>query len=214
MFSKKSALPDLTGKTLEELLFLAETAEDPKMIHRCLIRAEELAPNDLDIQRRLLLLGRLHERDPKRFDLSVIKCYLLHAFEHPEKHTSEEARRMTRELFDDPRLARCLDLAGDREAFLRGYLEDLSREYMRIFVVSDNSHLPRVFGFSFKGSLPRYLAVPTRDIIMNALSSPYLSGEEAVVLAKAFYKAFYEYAHGESKELDTLLGAEVRAQLR
>ncbi len=184
------------------------------MIHRCLIRAEELAPNDPDIQRRLLMLGRLHERDPKRFDLSVIKCYLLHAFEHPDKHTPEEARRMARELFDDPRLARCLALAGDREAFLRGYLEELSREYMRIFVVSDNSHVPRVFGFSFKGSLHRYLAVPARDIIMNALSSSWLNGEEAVVLAKAFYKAFYEHAHGESRELDTLLGAEVRAQLR
>ena len=214
LFSKKSALPDLVGKTQEELLFLADTAEDPRLVHHCLNRAEELAPDNLDVKRRLLLQGRLHERDPKRFDLSVIKCYLLHAFEHPEAHTPEEARRMARELFDDPLLLRCLELAGDREAFLRGYLEDLSRDYMRIFVASDNTHVPRVFGISFKGSLHRYLAVPSRDIILNILSSPFLKEGEAAVLAKAFYRAFFEHARGESRELDALLGAEVRAQLR
>jgi len=214
LFSKKSTLPDLDGKTPEELLFMADTAEDPRLVHHCLRRAEELTPDNLDVLRRLLMQGRLHERDPRRADFSVIKSYLLHAFEHPETHTQQEVQKMARELFDDPLLLRCLELAGDREAFLRGYLEDLSRDYMRIFVVSDNSHIPRVFGFSFKGSLQRYLAVPSRDIIMNILSSPFLKEGEATVLAKAFYRAYFEYARGESRELDALLGAEIRAQLK
>lgn len=121
---------------------------------------------------------------------------------------------MARELFDDRRLLRCLELAPDREAFLRSYLEELSREYMRVFVAADNRHIPRVFGISFKGSLAKYLAAPAKDILSNILSSPYLDEEEARVLARAFYRAFFEHAGGETGELDSRLGAQLRALLR
>ena len=214
LFSRKHTLPDLEGKTLDELLFLSDTAEDPRMKYHALSQAERLEPDNLETQRRLLLHGRLHERDPRRVDFSVIKCRLLHGFEHPEQHPEGEARAMARELFDDARLRRCLELAKDGDNFLQGYLEDLSRDYMRIFVASDNTHIPRVFGVSFKGSLHRYLAVPARDVISNILSSPYLKEEEARVLARAFYRAYFEHARGETRELDTLLGAEIRAQLK
>ena len=212
-FTKKSKMPPLDSMNMEQLLFEADTQQDPKVIHEALRLAENLEPDNLDIQRRLLLQGRLHERSPRKMDFSIIKCYLLHAFEHPEAHQMQAQQDMARELFDDERLKRCLTLADDAEAFLRGYLEDLSRDYMRIFVASDNSHIPRVFGISFKGTLQRYLAQPARDIIMNIFSSPYLSQEEARVLARAFYRAFYDYAHGEVRELDSQLGVIVRAQL-
>lgn len=214
MFSRKSKAPQLEGKSLEELLFLAETQADPVVRHAALTRAEMLAPDNLDIQRALLLLGRLHERSPRAMDFSVIKSYLLHAFEHPEEHPPQEVRQMARELFDDRRLLRCLELAPDREAFLRSYLEELSREYMRVFVAADNRHIPRVFGISFKGSLAKYLAAPAKDILSNILSSPYLDEEEARVLARAFYRAFFEHAGGETGELDSKLGAQLRALLR
>ena len=121
---------------------------------------------------------------------------------------------MARELFDDARLMRCLQLSANQEGFLQDYLHALSQEYIRIFIVPDNRHAPRVFGISLKAKLQRYFAVPAHDIISNALSCSYLNQEEAILLAKAFYRAFYEYAQGDTQALDSLLGAEIRAQLR
>jgi len=214
LFSKKKEPELREGLTMEQLLFIADTQDDPVRVYQALARAEQLAPEDLGIQRRLLLHGRLHERNPRDLDFSVIKSFLLNAFEHPEKHKPEDLRKMERELFDEPRLLRALELAPDRAAFLRGYLEDLSRDYMRIFISSDSGHVPKVLGFSFKGALPRYLAMPARDILKNIFSSPYLSREEAQVLAKAFYRAFFEQVQGETKALDAQLGPELLALLR
>ncbi|MGI6688975.1 MAG: hypothetical protein ACOX6Y_11645 [Christensenellales bacterium] len=214
LFSKKPKKMNLEGLPLEEYLHIAETEEDPVLIHEALTRAEALAPDNLDIQKRLLLLGRLHERNPKRFDFSVIKCYILHAFEHPEVHNDSQREQMIREVFDHPRLKKALSLAEDANAFLQEYLLALSQDYMRMFVAGDNSHVPRVFGFTFKGSLPKYLAVPAGDIITNILASSLLSEIEGKMLAKAFYRAFYDYVAGDVKDLDKSLGPQVRAQLR
>lgn len=213
IFNRKKTAPGLDGLGLEELLFVADTQEDPKLAHAALIKAESLRPDSLEVQRRLLLHGRLHERDPKRLDFSVIKCYLLHAFEHPEQHPEEDQRRMARELFDAPRLLRCLELANYPQAFLEQYLKQLSHDYLRIFIAPDRSHSPRLLGFSLGGKLNQYLARPARDVLANALSSPHLSAGEAKTLAAAFYTAFNEYNRGDAGELDRLLGAELRAQL-
>lgn len=214
VFKKKTARPDYENLSLDQLLFEADTRDDPQLIYDALKRAEQLAPNDLGIQRRLLLHGRLHKRNNKNVDFSVIKSHLLNSFEHPEKHREEDIRKMHRALFDEEQLQKCLALAPDSEAFHREYLEELSKDYIRIFLAPDSSHSPRVFGISFKGNLQKYLAAPARDIISNILSSPYLGNAEAIMLAKAFYRAFYEYAQGEVRELDSRLGAEIRAQLR
>lgn len=213
-FSKKTASRDLSRLPLEELLFFADTQGDPPAVYEALLQAERIAPDDINVQRRLLLHGRLHERDAKKMDFSVIKSYLLHAFEHPEDHSEAQLRQMTRELFDDERLKTCLRLSKDPAHFLKNYLEDLSRDYMRIFVAPDNTHIPRVFGLSFKGNLSKYLARPAKDIIHNILSSPYLSVEEARLLSRAFYRAFYDHAQGEVQELDSLLGAQLRQALQ
>lgn len=214
LFKKKTVQPDYDNLSLDQLLFEADTKDDPQAVYAALKKAEQLDPMNLDIQRRLLLHGRLHERDSRHVDFSVIKSHLLNSFEHPEKHREEDIRKMHRALFDEEQLQKCLAMAQDSAAFHQRYLEDLSKDYIRIFLAPDSSHSPRVFGISFKGNLQKYLAVPARDIISNILSSPYLGSGEAIMLAKAFYRAFYEYAQGEVRELDSRLGAEIRAQLR
>lgn len=214
IFKAKKKAPDLTGLSLEQLLYEADTRDDPKDVYAALRKAEELAPENLPVQRRLLMHGRLHERDPRRIDFSVIKCHLLHAFEHPETHNENELRAMAREIFDAPRLMRCLELALEKDAFLREYLRDLSREYIRVFIAPDHTHSPKLLGFSFKGSLPKQLARPAADILLNVLSSPFLNAQEADTLAKAFYGAFHEAMQGEVRELDRLVGAETYARLR
>ena len=208
-FQKKTKpLPPDTMSALD-LVHEARVSDDPVYAHTCLKRAEVLAPDSLEVQRALLLLGRLHERDRRPADYSLIKCYLLHGFEHPEKHTEEELERMARELFDDKRLHSCLALAADANAFLEGYLGDLSDEYMRIFIAGESGHAPRVFGLSIKHQMANYLARPAADVIRNALSSPYLDAGQQRMVARAFYKAFYRQMNGDTKALDGLLGAEV-----
>jgi len=214
LFSRKKPGPNLEGLPLEEYLHIAETEEDPVIIHAALSHAEALAPEDLEIQKKLLLLGRLHERNPKRFDFSVIKSYILHAFEHPEAHQEAERVQMIREIFHHERLKRCLAMAPDPDAFLREYLLALAQDYIRLFVAGDNSHVPRIFGFTFRGSLAKYLAVPAGEIIANIFSSPELTDEESQALGKAFYRAFYDYTNGEVRELDKNLGPQIRALLR
>lgn len=214
LFSKKKTTPDLQGMDLAQLLFVADTQEDPVVQHQALIMAEALSPDDLSVQKKLLLLGRMHERNPKKPDLTVIKCHLLHAFEHPEKFKEAQLQEMARELVGEKRLLLAMQKAPDGQQFLSDYLLDLSREYLRIFLAADNSHIPRVFGISFKGSRARYLAPPASDLIKNVFASPFLSEQEARVVARAFYRAYFEFNQGESKQLDALLGAEICALLR
>lgn len=196
-----------------DLLYAAKTTDDPKYAHACLTRAEILAPDSLDVQRALLLHGKLHERDKRAADYAVIKSWLLHAFEHPEQHTEEEQKRMSRELFDEKRLQNCLKMTADPDAFLASYLDGLCDEYMRIFIAGEASHAPRVFGLGSKTMLHKYLANPVSDMIHNIYLSPFLSAQEQAQLARCVYKAFYRYVSGEVKQLDTLLGAELTARL-
>lgn len=211
---KKEALAIDPQLDAEDLLIRAELEAEPVNKHAYLTRAEELEPDNLKVQKALLLLGRLHERDPKHIDFSVIKSYLFHAFEHPEKHTEAEKERMARTFFDEDRLRRCLALSPDPDAFLRDYLEALGREYVHLFIASDSSHVPSLFGFSLKGSLPKYLAVPARDIIANILSSPHLNADEQRLLARQFYQAFHREVNGETSHLDRLMGPEICRALR
>lgn len=188
------------------LLSAARKASDPRHAWKLLQRAEVLAPDSLDVQRALLMHGRLHERSPKALDYSVVKCYILHAFEHPEQHSEEELKDMAQELFEHRKLQECLRLSPDPNAFLKQYLEDLSQEYLRIFVISDSSHVPRIFGLQAPGQLHKYLAKPAADIIRNMLSSPFLSAEHQTLAARAFYQAYHRQVEGRVEALDALLG--------
>ena len=211
---KKTQTPEIPDNmTVMELIHEARMAQDPRHAYALLKRAEVLAPDSIEVQRALLMHGRLHERDRRAPDFSVIKSYLLHAFEHPEKHSEEQQRQMVRELFDDKRLQHCLALAQDPQAFLRDYLKDLAQEYMRIFIAGDNSHVPRVFGISNRSSMHRYLAVPAADLLHNVFLCPFLSEEEQLQVGKAFYEAFYRQVDGNTKELDRKLGAQLCARL-
>lgn len=214
LFSKKPQTQDLTGLGLEQLLLFADASNDPVQKYQALLLAEQKDPQSLPVQRRLLLLGRLFERNPRQADYTIIPCYLFHAFEHPEDHPMQTQQQMVRELFESERLQRCLALAPDPAAFLAEYHQELAREYLRIFIAGDNSHIPRVFGISLRGSMARYLALPCRDVISNILSSPYLSKQEADSLAKTFYKGFYQFHQGEIAQLDKLLGPQILALLR
>ena len=196
------------------LLALAKQEQEPTLRYQLLMRAKELAPGSLPVQRALLMHGRLHERDARHPDFSVIKCYLLHVFEHPEQHQEEDIRNKTRELFDHPDLLSCLALAENPDGFLRDYLEEMSETYIRMFLEGDSSNVPSLFGLTRKHSIPRYLAPPMADIIHNMLSSAYLRVSEQQLAASTFYRACHRHLKGDTAFLDASLSPEVIRQLQ
>lgn len=194
---------------IDGLLARAQAQQDVVLRHALLAEAERLAPTDIRVQRALLMHGRLHERDGRRVDFTVIPCYLFHAFEHPEQHDEPQQEAFARELLHGARLEKCLALADDRRAFLQAYLTDLAAEYVRVFLLPDRSHAPWAFGLALGGRRGRYMARPACDIVRNLLSCPFYTSQEQQLCAGAFYRAYRAAMDGDTDALDALLGPEL-----
>ena len=210
MRQTKKALP----QSAETLLAQARKSHDPQAKREYLLRAEALSPQSLAVQEELLLLGDLWRRDGRRPDPALIKCHLLHAFEHPEIYDEDAQRRMARELFDHPQVQKCLALAENKVGFLDEYLERLSAQYVELFIQSQREHGPGLLGCALPGRLARYWAAPMGCVIRNIFLCPFLSTAEQQTLAKGFYRACYRCLGGDTKALDSALGAEICALLQ
>ena len=112
-------MKEMSTTTQETYLSLAQKEKDPLKKHVLLTQAARIAPDNLAVQKELLMLGNLYQRDGKNPDPRLIKCYLFHIFEHPECHAEEEQRAMAREIFDHPQLQRCLSLTPAPQEFLK-----------------------------------------------------------------------------------------------
>lgn len=209
---KKTQAP--LPRDAQVLYGMAKAEEDPARKHEMLSLAAQLAPEKLNIQREILMLGNLYRRDGRKPDLRLIKFYLFHAFEHPEAHSEAEQKEMARELFDAPQLRLCLSLAPDPDAFLKEYLQDLAASYMDVFIAGDARHNPAILGIPLTRRVDAYWALPTADTIRNLFLSPFLSEEEARLAATAVYKAFYQATRGQTTALDENLGAQICALLQ
>lgn len=214
LFAKKYIPPRTEGMDVDTLYARGRSAEDPRDAHTFLSRAAEIAPDDLRIQKELLLRGDLHKRDAQNISFHVIKCYLLHTFEHPEDHDENEQKRMARELFDHEQLLRCLEIAPDRETFLKEYLQDLCAEYVRLFIAGDTTHTRAILGITMAARQPVYLAVPAYDVIHNILAYPAYTEEEKTLLAGAFYRAYHAFMDGRTAPLDEKLGNDLGRLIR
>ncbi len=209
LFGKKTPPQPPKDADSFTLLAMAKNTQDPAIKYQLLLQAEEKDPDNLKVQHALLMHGRLHERDPRRVNFSVIKCYMLHVYEHPEQHEEEDIRQKTRALFDEERLQKCLALAPHPDSYLRGYIEELSLEYIRLFLEGDASNVPSLFGITRKHSIARYLSKPMADMVQNMLSSAYLRMQEQQLLAGMFYRACHRYLNGQTEHLDSLLSPEI-----
>ncbi len=195
------------GEDVSDLLRRAQEESDPVKRYAILQKAEEAAPDNLQVQLALLLHGRLHERDRRKIDFSVIKCYLLHAFEEPEAHPFAQREDMLRELFSEERLVKAMELAPDGRAFLREYLMALSGEYIHLFLRGSSRHMKPIFGFAPAGKPSRLLAAPAADMLRCMLREQALSEDQRNMLAGAFYNAFANEFQGETAYLDEALGS-------
>jgi hypothetical protein len=207
--SSGQAVPSNPVDTAASLLQKSQEEGDPKKRYALLLDAEKADPINLNVQKALLLHGRWHERDRRKLDFSVIKCYLLHAFEEPKAHTAIQREQMVDELFHEERLKRAMDLAPDPRAFLREYLTALSQEYIRLFLKGSSKYMRPVFGFAPAGKPSKLLAAPAAGMIKSMLGDPLLMDEEQETLAHAFYDGFDLECEGETGHLDAALGADL-----
>jgi len=194
------------GEDVSQLLRRAQDENDPKKRYALLCEAEEAAPNNMQVQKALLLHGRLHERDKRKVDFSVIKCYLLHAFEEPETFSSAEREEIIRELVMEDRLVKAMELAPDGQAFLRDYLTALSGEYIHLFLRGSSRYMKPIFGFAPAGKPAKLLAAPAACMLRCILKEPALSKDRQEMLAGAFYLAYAQEFQGETAYLDEALG--------
>ena len=195
--------------TAAVLLQKAQEESDPKKRYAVLLEAEKADPDNLNVQKTLLLHGRWHERDRRKIDFSVIKCYLLHAFEEPRAHTAAQREQMVDELFHEERLERAMGMAPDPRAFLLEYLTALSQEYIRLFLKGSSKHMRPVFGFAPAGKPSKLLAVPAAGMIRSMLGDPQLTYEEQETIARAFYAGFDLECEGETGHLDAALNGDL-----
>ena len=204
---RKQAAPALPDDA-PALLALSKAEHDPKKRHELLERALQIAPDSLDVRRAVLLAGRAHLCPHGEIDYSCLKCYLLNAFEHPEKYGEKQREQMARELFDAPELKACLELTDKKDAFMTEYLDALCRDYARIFIEGEANHKPGLFGLYSPAKLPEYLAKPAGDVLINLFDCPYLSQDERRLVAGRFYRAYGMIVGGRLEPLDARLGAE------
>lgn len=213
IFGKKRLKEVPMDADVNALLDMSRKETDPVFRHKLLMRAKDINPDDIAVQRAILMLGKLHEKSNKGVDFTKIKCYILHVFEHPEKHSEDDIKSYAMELFNDPQLLLCLRLANDSKDFLEKYLLEIFSDYIRIFVAGDSSNVPSVFGIRPKHSMGRYLAKPMADIISNMMSCPYFTKEQQQLASGLFYRRCFQFLGGDIKWLDEELGTEILRRL-
>jgi len=193
------------GEAAQAVLKKAEALTDPKKKHELLAKGLQEHPDSLAIAEELLLLGRLHERNPRVLDFSVIKSYVLNAYLEPEQYSQEQSEAMRREVFDHPDLERCLALAEDRDAFLNHYLTRLSNQFIDLFLKGSSKYMRRFFGFGMDSRAPKLLSYPSAKMLNAMRADPLLSGEQRAMLMRAFYAAFSAQMGQDTQWLDQAL---------
>ena len=181
----------------------AEEVRDPAKRYPLYQKLLAEYPDSLAVNAALLRHGRLHERSSRQVDFTVIKSYLLHMFEEPERHPEEEQQAYVQELFAHPQLLRCLELSADPATFYQQYLEWISRQYISLFLKGSSRHMRTVFGFSM-GKTEKLLAEPAAMMIRCMRTHPLLTPQQRQELSQAFYQAFRQEV-GDAAYLDERL---------
>ena len=186
-----------------KLLEAAEKAQDPVKRFKLLSDALSLYPDSLALNRALLFHGRLHERDGKTVDYSVIKCYLLHPFEAPGEHTPQERQACFAELFEGEQLQKCMALSPDGESFYQDYLAEICAQYVQIFLKGSSRHMVSMFGIPL-GKPEKNLSHPAAKIIRAIQAEELLTPRQKEDLAAAFRQGYLKVL-GSTDYLDALL---------
>lgn len=190
-----------TGPDLKPVLH----EPDPVKRHDGLVALQAQYPESLEVAEEILLLGRLYERGRKGVDFTIIKSYILNVYLEPNLLKKSQSAALRQEIFHHPDLDRCLQLADDKDAFLRRYLTRLSEEYIRLFLKGSSQHMRSIFGYVNERKAPKYLATPAAQMLLNMQRDDTLTDEQRRLLMQAFYAAFDRLLAGETQYLDDLM---------
>ncbi|MDD3213447.1 MAG: hypothetical protein PHY64_07225 [Eubacteriales bacterium] len=193
--------PAPEDEAVQKLLRQVEEQLDPRKKHEILVKAMEEHPESLAIAEEVLFLGRLYERNPRKLDFSVIKCFLLNLYLEPETISPEQRDAMRREIFDHPDLDRCLALAENKDAFMAGYLARMSDQFIKLFIHGSSKYMHRYFGFGLESRTPKLLAYPAARMLAAVQEDDQLTGEQRTMLKRALYDAFVQQASGDTRWL-------------
>lgn len=189
----------------QALLARAQNASDPQKKRDLLLQARALCPDSLEVEEALLFLGRLYERNPRKMDFSVIKCYLWHMYLTPEAFSPEKRQEMRHELFHDPQLERCLALAPDAALFLRQYLERLAAEFVNLFLKGSNRYTNAIFGIRLDSRMEKVLAPHVAGMLECIQNDGGLEDDQRELLYLALYRAFLSETGGNPAWLNAQL---------
>lgn len=197
--------PAPEDEAVQKLLLKAEEQTDPRKRYDMLMKAMEEHPESLAVAEELLLLGRLHERNPKRLDFTVIKCYLLNIYLEPETIPPEQRDVMRREIFSHPDLDRCLALAENQDTFMNHYLTRLSDQFIKLFLYGSSKYMHRYFGFGLDSRAPKLLAYPTARMLAGIQEDDQLDANQCSMLKHALYDAFTKQVNGDTRWINQVM---------
>lgn len=129
---------------LNDLLLSAESERDYAKKREILLSALERYPGNIEIEKRLLYIGRLWEKGGKP-DFYRIPFWPLNALEKPKEFPKRERIKMLESFFNDPNAARVAALSGDESAFYREYYTKMAADYMEWFIKNASSNVSFLF---------------------------------------------------------------------
>ncbi len=214
LFGRKKPREQPLPEDPDALVALSDTLMgDPKKRRALIERAVALFPDSLKARYALLMLGDLGLGGRRQADLKQIKSYILTPFDRPGDFSEEEKKRLAREIFDHPLLAECLGMAGDRERFLRSYLNDLTDEYTELFITGASANSGAFLGFSTPASRLRGMSAPFARMLEGIGACPYLDGREREMLLDAAAASARRATGGDMSLILDALDGELKKEL-
>lgn len=172
---------------------------------KILEKAMKECPDQPELEWEYLFIG--HEKKQKRMkvDFSIIKSYLMHIWLTPKEFDREMTDDMRKEIFEDPQLIRCLNMAADRDKCMNDYLHRLCLEFIEVFLDGNTTYNRSLFGFRLDNRREKWMADPAAIVILNIRADPVLTDEQKQMLVRHFYQAFSEATGGKTSWLDAAL---------
>lgn len=173
---------------------------------KILEKAMKDCPDQPALEWEYLFIGHEKKQKRMRVDFSIIKSYIMYIWLTPKEFDKDTAAAMREEVFGDPQLIRCLDMAKDRDQCLNDYLSRLCAEFIDVFLDGDSRFNRSLFGFKLDNRREKWMAEPAATVIRNMREDPVLTDDQKQMLVRHFYQVFSEAVGGKTSWLDQELG--------
>ncbi len=191
---------------VQALLTQAEAEKQPDKRYALYQKALMLDPDSFAVRWALLMHGRLHECVKRPGDFSVIKCYLLHLYEESGAYKEEKRRAVTEELFHSADLTDVLTRGGDAQRTMQAYLQQLSQDYIALFLRGRTEISHHMFGFARpQDDIAKLCATVVAGMRGRVLRDQELTEEQRDQLHRALGAAFEREFPGKAGLLVTAL---------